>query len=836
MTDQPTGTVTMLFSDIEGSTRLVDRLGMSRYAETLELHRRLMREAFVRHDGYEVGREGDSFFVTFPTAGGAVAAAAEAGSALAGAEWPEGYEIRVRMGLHTGEPLVAPPEYVGLEVHRAARIMAAGHGGQVLLSQTTRNLLDPDVAVLDLGEHRLKDLTAPERIYQLGNEVFPPLKTLHQTNLPIPATPFVGRERELQDVRRLLARDDIRLLTLTGPGGTGKTRLAAQAAGGASDDYPDGVWWVPLAPLRDPELVLPAAGQSLGSSNGLAEHIGGKRLLVLLDNFEQVIDAAEDLAALLAACPKLDLLVTSRESLHIRGEQEYPVLPFDREESVDFFLARALAVKPDFEADDSIAEICRRVDDLPLAIELAAARVKALSPAQILTRLEQHLPLLSGGARDLPERQRTLHATISWSYDLLSPPDRRILARLSIFRGGCTLEAAEQVADADLDVLQSLVDKSLLRHTGDRFWMLETIRDYAAEQLELSGESDELGRRHAEHFLARAEEAEPNLHRSERSGDWLDGLEREHDNLRAALDWFETAGDSRLGLRLAGALSQYWYLKGHVAEGRQRLARALGAGNDPDAARAKALRGAAVLAIAGGDLAAGRLHGEEALAICHELGDTWGIAHVSFILGHAAADEEAFPDSERYFEESVGRFRELDDEHYALLATYNLAQVVALGGDRDRARALHEQDLASARLLSDRRIVALSLLDLGSYSRDAGQVEDALSMLAEALGILQALGVHIEIVEGLSRFASASALTGRVRTTATLVAGAEALRLQIGSASLPLAAKRNEETLSAIRPHLDEAAFAHAWEQGQALTIDEAVALALESSDSQSGA
>jgi predicted ATPase/class 3 adenylate cyclase len=828
MAAQPSGVVTMLFTDIEGSTRLLERLGRDRYAEALELHRQLLREAFDRHDGFEVNCEGDAFFVAFPSADGAVAAALEADRALEAADWPDGSKLRVRIGLHTGEPLLAPPKYVGLEVHTAARIMAAGHGGQVLLSQATRDRLDSSVDVRALGDYRLKDLSAPERIYQLGSEVFPPLKTLHQTNLPVPPTPFLGRERELGEVLDLLSRDDVRLLTLTGPGGTGKTRLAAQAAGLAAGDYPDGVWWVPLARLRDPSLVPAAVAQAVGSKADLAEHIADKRLLLLLDNFEQVIDAAHDLAALLPVCPKADLLVTSREPLHISGEQEYAVLPFAREESLDFFQARARAVKPDFEANGTLGEICRRLDDLPLALELAAARVKALTPAQILTRLEQHLPLLSGVARDVPERQRTLTATISWSHELLSPSEQRLFARLSVFRGGCTLEAVEEVADDELDVLQSLVDKSLLRHTGDRFWMLETIRAYAAEQLERSGEAPALGARHAEYFLALAQAVEPSLRGTESSRESVDRLERENDNLRAALDWYEATGDRLAGLRLAGALSQFWYLNGHLAEGKRRLASALGADGEPTPARAKALRAAAVLVIAGGDTATGRLHAEEALAVCQELGDAWGVAHVSFILGHAAADDEALPEAVRYFEEAVRRFRELGDEHYALLARHNLAEVTQIQGDLDRARVLHEENLADARRLSDQRIVALSLLQLASHRGDEADVEDALSMLAEALEIFHALGVRLESVDALSRFASTLALTGRDETTAKLLASSETHRNEIGSASLALVAKRNEQTRSAIESRLDPAALAVAWEEGTALSIEEAIELALE--------
>jgi predicted ATPase len=482
MRELPSGTVTFLFTDVEGSTKLLHELGAEGYSEALAEHRRILREAFSVHGGVEVDTQGDAFFVAFATAPTALKAAAEARTRLTGGP------IRVRMGIHTGTPHVAEEGYVGVDVHRAARIAAAGHGGQVLVSASTAALLDAD-GLRDLGEHRLKDLSAPERIYQLGADDFPPLKSLHQTNLPIPTTPFLGRERELGEVLGLLSQEAVRLLTLTGAGGSGKTRLGLQAVAALAERYPQGVWWVPLATLRDPALVLASAGQALGAKNGLAEHIGDKTLLLLFDNFEHLVEAAPELAGLLASCPNLDLLVTSREPLRVSGEQEYAVAPLVHEEGVRFFLARARAVRPEFGADEAVSEICRRLDDLPLALELAAARVKALSSAQILERLEQRLPLLTGGARDLPERQRTLRATIEWSYELLSPEEQRLFALLAVFRGGCTLEAAEDVAGADLDTLQSLVDKSLLRHSEERYWMLETIREYAAERLEASAEA-----------------------------------------------------------------------------------------------------------------------------------------------------------------------------------------------------------------------------------------------------------------------------------------------------------------------------------------------------------
>jgi tetratricopeptide (TPR) repeat protein len=437
------------------------------------------------------------------------------------------------------------------------------------------------------------------------------------------------------------------------------------------------------------------------------------------------------------------------------------------------------------------------------------------------------LPILIGGARDLPERQRTLRATIDWSYELLTSREQCLFARLAAFSGGCTLDAAQELAEADLDTLQSLVDKSLLRQANERYWMLETIREYASEQLEESGEAEELSRRHTEHFLALAEAAEPYLLSSAGPREWLDRLEHEHDNMRAALDRLEEAADGERLLRFAGALCRFWYIRGHVAEARRRLETVLRMYEAPTAARAKALSGAAVMALEGGDPATTRVRAEEALALNRALGDPWGAAHSGFLLGHAALDEGDSTAAQQLFGESRRRFRELGDDHYTLLATYNLAVVIEDLGDLERARALHEESLRRGRAQSDERIVAFSLDQLASYARDEGRVEDALSMLAESLRIRRDLGDQIAIAENLGRFARTLAVAGRAGTAARLLSSSEALREQIGSAAVPSVAKMNERTLTAIRSQVDDSAFAEAWEQGRALTIDEAVALAL---------
>ncbi|MDQ3573098.1 MAG: adenylate/guanylate cyclase domain-containing protein, partial [Actinomycetota bacterium] len=670
----PSDTVTFLFTDVEGSTKLLHALGAALYAEALAEHRGILRRAFARHGGVEVDTQGDAFFVAFPTAPGALAAAQGARDALV--DGP----IKVRIGLHTGTPHLTDEGYVGADVHRAARIAAAGHGGQILVSAATAQLVDGG-ELRDLGEHRLKDLGVSERIYQLGDDEYPPLKTLHQTNLPVPVTAFLGREAELAELAPLIRRDDVRLVTVTGPGGTGKTRLALQAVADAADSFPGGVWWVPLAALRDPALVLESTATALSASGDLAEHIGDKRLLLLFDNFEHLTLAAGDLAELLARCPNLKLVVTSREPLHIVGEHEYAVDPLVAAEAVELFLTRAVAVKRDFVANRKVAAICARLDHLPLAIELAAARVKILSLAALLERLEQRLPLLAGGARDLPERQRTLRATIEWSYELLTDDEKRLFGHLSVFRGGCTLDAAETVADADLDTLQSLVDKSLMRvrDTG-RFWMLETIREFAVERLETSGEAAALRRRHADHFLGLAEEALRYLGGDPTAG--LRLLDPDHDNVRAALDWLVAIGEDERVLRLVTALSQYWMIRGHFVEAHAGFTRALGRPAEPTKARADALLASGPFAT--DDPGSERRNAEEAIAIYEALGDLVGRAHGRYMLGNALAGERRWAEARDIFEESVAAFAGIGDDFEMVSARRGLAWMHEELGDVDR--------------------------------------------------------------------------------------------------------------------------------------------------------
>jgi len=824
--DLPSGTVTFLFTDVEGSTKLLHELGGERYAGALADHRQILRAAFDAHRGVEVDTQGDAFFVAFPTALGAVRAAEDLRAGLAGGP------IRVRVGIHTGTPLLTDEGYVGADVHRAARIAASGHGGQVLVSSSTASLVESDTLV-DLGDHRLKDLTAPERIYQLNEETFPPLKSLYRTNLPIPATPFLGRERQLEEIEDILTRADVRLLTLTGTGGTGKTRLALQAAARGSDAYPDGVFWVPLATLRDPDLVLRSAAEALGATERLADHISSKRLLLLFDNFEHLADAAPEVAALLAACANLDVLVTSREPLHLAGEHEYAVAPLDDDEAVALFVARARAIDPDFAAaDDVVTAICRRLDDLPLAIELAAARVKVLTAAQILERLARRLPLLTGGPRNAPERQQTLRTTIEWSHDLLTEDERRLFARLAVFRGGCTIERAEEIVTADLDTLQSLVDKSLVRRTDARFWMLETIREFAEEQLAATGEAPRLERRHAEHFLALADEAAPLVGDEWLQGGrtWIDLLEREHDELRAALDWFEASGATEQAMRLAGSLSAFWLSRGHVAEAGERLERALRADERPTATRARALNGAADIAAVNGDAAAMQPQAAEALALYRSLGDLRGAAESLQKLGYATGEEGDWAQAKRLLEESNELCREVGDEHAILWGTRTLAWAYWQAGDLEHARELYEETLQQARALGSRAVEAALLGSLVALAVRENRLDDALPLLRESLLLKREIGEQSEIAQALCRAARWLAATGNASASARLLACVEHLRDEIGGGEAWVM-RMNDETRALVGAALDKTALADARDEGQRMTLDDGLTLALAALD-----
>ena len=610
--DLPTGTVTFLFTDVEGSTSLLRELGAEAYADALAEHRRVVREACGAKGGVEVDTQGDAFFFAFPSAPAAVAAAGASTEELATGP------IRVRMGLHTGTPLVTDEGYVGDDVHFAARVGASAHGGQVVLSGATRALVD-GLSFTDLGEHRLKDIEGAVPIYQLGEERFPPLKTISNTNLPHPASSFVGRERELAEVLARFERG-ARLLTLTGPGGSGKTRLAVEAAATLVPSYKAGVFWVGLASVREPSLVTETIAQTLGARDGLAEHIADREMLLLLDNLEQVIGAAPALSGLVRACPNLTLFCTSRELLRVQGEVEYSVPPLASSEAVTLFCERS-----GLEPSDEIAELCSRLDDLPLAVELAAARTRALSVAQILERLSQQLDLLRGG-RDAEVRQRTLRATIAWSYDLLSAEERRVFRALSVFVGGCTLEPAEEVAEADLDTLHSLVEKSLLRFTSERYWMLETIREFALQELMRRDEADDAGERHTAFFLTSAAELLAPIGRPT-TDEQRERFIADQANFRAAHSRTLDAGDGARAVLFVRRMGRAAWLAGMpVADWYARALASLAIPGATKEDRAYALVRASYGASLLGELSQARQLLSEAEALFDELCDQRGLA------------------------------------------------------------------------------------------------------------------------------------------------------------------------------------------------------------------
>ena len=759
VSELPTGTVTFLFTDIEGSTRLTQALGPA-WPPLLERHFALLRPAVAAHGGVEFGSEGDALFAAFDSAPAAVAGAIEAQRALAGEGWPPDATVRVRMGLHTGEGTVSGGSYVGLDVHRAARIAGAAHGGQVLLSGTTQSLtsgaLPAGAELLDLGEHRLKDLSRTEHLWQLAADgltrEFPQPRTLNAipNNLPVQLTSFLGRQNELAEGRRLLA--DSRLFTLTGPGGTGKTRLALEIAAAETDRFPDGVYFVALGSIDRAELVVPTIAQAVSVSepgtrplDRLVEVIGAKSVLLALDNFEQVIEAGAQVTELLARAPKLSVLITSRAPLRVYGEREYPVPPlglpdlrhlpdlerFSQYESVALFTERAMAVRPDFAVTSAnapaVAEICVRLDGLPLAIELAAARVRVLTPSAILERLGDRLGLLSGGARDLPARQQTLRGAIAWSHDLLNDDERRAFAHLSVFVGGATLEAIESVCFAGpglqdaLDLVTSLVDKSLVRQDSDpggapRFRMLSTIREFALEQLRERGEAALLRDRHLGWLCVRVESLAASVFGSDQR-ETLDSYEREHDNVRAALDWAVGQGRTESALRILAATWRFWQIRGYLAEARKQAERVLAL---PDLDQfpdrlAAGLEAAGGIAYWQADFAAAHAWYGRALAQARTGGDERAIANALYNLSSAYSTTKGDQDRARAdSREALEIYRRLGDEPGIARALWALANTYYFFDDVAGGIAIAEEALELFRRLGDRFMTGWALYMVGA--------------------------------------------------------------------------------------------------------------------------
>jgi predicted ATPase/class 3 adenylate cyclase len=872
----PSGAVTLLFTDIEGSTRLLHQLG-NRYAAVLAEHRQLLRAAFAAHAGSEFGSQGDALFVAFSSARDAVAAACEAQRSLAGHHWPADGRVRVRMGLHTGAPTRLAETYVGLDIHRANRLCAAGYGGQVLVSKTTRDLVEHDLpndlSLRSRGEHRLKDLQAAEEIFELIIAGLPgdarPLRTLdtRRNNLPNQATPLVGRTRELAAAQQQLLDSRVRLLTLTGPGGTGKTRLALQVAAEVLEQFADGVCFVPLASINDVALVPTAIAHALGILQAAArqlvdtliDYLRERQLLLVLDNLEHLLGATPLLTELLASCPRLKLLVTSRAVMHIPGERDFEVPPLGlparepvppvehltQSEAVRLFVERAQAVKADFTVTENsrraVVEICHRLDGLPLGIELAAARVRLLPPESMLVRLHRRLPLLTGGARDLPLRHQTLRAAISWSFDLLDGTEQRLFRYMPVFAGGCALEAVEAICashERALDVtsgVASLVDKSLLRREptngqSPRFMMLETIREYALELLEASGEAEEARRRHAMYFMELAEAAEPRLHGPDQVT-WLDRLEDEHDNLRAAIAWSQAdASRAETGLRIASALVWFCMVRGYFEEGRRALEVGLTSpGGVPLGVRVKALSAAGHLANLQPDFEHATALLEEAIRLAGNLGDERAAARAQALLGETARFQREFARATTLLEDCLARQRRIGDTWGCYHTLYRLAETAREQGENERAVELHEQSLAMRQTAADGRGIAGSHHSLGLLALARGNAAQAAESFKQSLVINQQSGNKVGVaicLEGLAAVALARDDPGRA---AQLLGAVEALVQLFGGTLHWGARSQYEEDCETARTRLGETAYLAAQAEGRAMSLDEAVEFALRS-------
>jgi predicted ATPase/class 3 adenylate cyclase len=912
----PSGTVTFLFTDVEGSTKLLERFPAS-YRDAIASHHTILRDAVDGGGGFVFETVGDAVYAVFSLATGAVSAALRAQRALAAAPWGELGSLKVRMGLHTGEVELQGGHYFGASLYRCARLMSVAHGGQVVLSSVTADLvraaLPPGAELRDLGEHRLKDLGRTERIFQLSTAglatEFPRLRTAGEApnNLPAEPTPFIGREQEVDAALHLLQDSETRLLTLTGPGGIGKTRLSLQVGAAALARHADGVFFVELAPIPSAELVIPTIAKVLAVPetahrpilDGVKEYLKDKDLLLVLDNFEHVVAAGGQLGDLLSACPRVKALVTSREALRIRRERQFlvpplalpehaPVQSFERlmrYEAVRLFVERARAVKSDFAVSErnayAIAEICRRLDGLPLAIELAAARINIFSPQATLARLEHKLAVLTGGPRDAPARQQTLRQAIAWSYDLLSPTEQIVYRRLAVFAGGCTLAAAEAVVGGALDAagldvvagMVSLVDKSLLRRGEGieelRFSMLETIREYALERLTETEEADPLQARHAAYYLALAEEVEPALVGATQAR-WLDRLEEEADNLRAAVQWFVGAGPVDHGLRLTAALRRFWRARGYITEGRARMRELLSstAGQERNTSRAKALHAAGWAAREQGDYGDARALIEESLGIYRELGDSRGTGWALVDLGFLTRYEGDYLVAASLLEESVVLLRQVNDIEGLAAALGNLGLIARDRGDADLAEARLTESLALWRTLGDRVGFGWALMALGIVARAQGRSDAARGQLEESLAVWQelndrqnmanvlstlarlacddglydvarthlrdSLSIFVEIGDRrgtafvLEGFAGLAINEGQPARTICLEAAAVALRRNIGAPAPPAWRADLDRILELAGTALGPVPLADAAGRGRAMTLQEAVAFALE--------
>jgi predicted ATPase/class 3 adenylate cyclase len=865
--DLPTGTVTFFFSDMEGSTRLVQELG-DLWPGLLDDHDRLIRTAVSSNGGVEVRTEGDAFFAAFASAADAVAAAGDVQRAVASHEWPEDREVRVRIGLHTGAGMLGGADYVGVDVHRAARIAAAAHGGQVVLSETTavlaERVLPEGTDLRDLGKHRLKDLLERESLFQLVipgvSDEFPALRTLDAVpnNLPLLVTSFVGREDDVAEALRLL--ESRRIVTLLGPGGTGKTRLSLQVAAEAAERFPDGVYFVPLASVTDgdliPSTVLASVGVHVASRRDppveqLTHFLADKSLLLVLDNFEQLVESAGIVAEMAARSPASKFLVTSRVPLRVSGEQELPIPPLETAaedvgvetlmqiESIRLFLERAQTVRPDFELTAAnaaaVAALVGRLDGLPLAIELVVPKLKLLPVERILERLDTRS--LAGGARDAPERHQTLWNAISWSDESLPPACRRLFARLSVFVGGVRLDEIEKVCgpqdDLGVDVLEglaTLVDHSLVLRDDDqdRFRMLHVIREYAADRLAESTEAEVIRRRHGLAYCARVEEAYPELTRRDRKT-WLESLDADLDNLRAALAHCVEARETDAALRLVWSMWRYWQIRGHLYEARRRVDEVLALpGGDP-MRRAKAVEALGGIAWWQGDADACEAAYQEALRLQLDLGDQREIANALYnkglVDGFFREDSEA---GRRSLDEALGMYESLGDVGGLADVHWGLGNLLMIAlGEPAEGITHFERSIAGYQEVGNVFGEGWAHFELGEAARRLRQFDTARAHYSKGLELLYAAGdVSATVLFVMAFAALALEMDDQIRTF-RLAGAAYGAADRSGVDLISVAVNRIEGLeRAALEAVTDERA--DAYRQGAAMSYDQAVEYALE--------
>jgi predicted ATPase/class 3 adenylate cyclase/Tfp pilus assembly protein PilF len=917
----PTGTLTFLFTDVEESTRLWEsqpeamRTAMARHDELIESCVAQSGGVVVRPRG-----EGDSRFAVFQNATDATVAAIAIQRKFFTETWALPYPIRVRMALHTGEADLRDGDYYGTAVNRCARLRSVAHGGQTLISQTTQLLVSEALSdgtdLLDLGEHQLKDLKRSEHIYQLVIEGlpadFPPLKTPDSllTNLPVPRNPLIGRDHLLEMISDLLLRQDVALVTLTGAGGTGKSRLGIQVALDLNEHFADGVYLVVLEAIQDPQLVIPTIARTLGLSERaggpslaemLKDHLCNRQMLLLLDNFEQVLPAAPQIADLLENCRRIKILVTSRAPLHLRAEKVIPVPPLElpplkealdlqplsQYSAVQLFIQRAQSVRPDFKVTNenapAVAEICHQLDGLPLAIELASARTKMLSPRALLARLGHRFVVLRGGTRDLPERQHTLFSAIDWSYNLLDESQKRMLRRLSVFAGGWTFEAAEAICNAEgeepievFEGLDILMDNNLLKPPEEQYGeprlrMLETIREFAHEQLIDSGEAESAHQRHTQYYLSLVERVDTEMQHSAMLVR-LRQLEAELDNFRAAMSWSLEQGQTECALRIAMALWHCWETLGLWCEGLQWLERGLaGKGSIPDKVRAKALTrtgwlircmgdytraipilqeslalsrkindqasvaralaNLSALVMRQGDYARATAMLEESLELQRHLGYQHGICAVLVNLGYSESEQGHHQRAIELFTEALALARTLGDDDYVGWILNNMGEVYAHQDDYNRAEAYYAEGEPIFQRLGNRTGVAYISGNRGVVAFKQGDFTRAFDLLATTINNLQELGQKEYTILFVERLAVIAKEMRHPERAARLLSASESLYKAIGVARPPVDKIEYEACLRAVRSQLGEAAFAAAWSEGSTMSFEQVVAYALDKSN-----